>query len=65
MIQFEKYAFIKETHHEPHRGGDLDFVMLKDGTVLIISIEGIGRYESFDSWVDGDSSIGFISSEEN
>jgi hypothetical protein len=52
-----KFTYIKELFNEPHRGGDLDFIVLKDDSVLIISDEYIGHYKSFDSWVDGDNSI--------
>lgn len=56
----QEFSFITEAFHEPHRGGDLDFVILKNGSVLIVSEEGIGHYLSFDSWVDGDSPVSFI-----
>jgi hypothetical protein len=56
----EEFSFITEVFHEPHRGGDLDFVILKNGSVLIVSEEGIGHYSSFDSWVEGEANLSFI-----
>jgi hypothetical protein len=35
-------------------GGDLDFLILNDDTVLIISDEYVGHYKSWDSWINGD-----------
>jgi hypothetical protein len=64
-MKFEKheFAFIREAFHEPHQGGDLDFIVMKNGEVLIFTQEGIGHYSSFDNWVDGDSPINFLPSD--
>ena len=56
----EEFSFITEVFHEPHRGGELDFVILKNGSILIISEEGIGHYSSFNSWVEGEEFLNFI-----
>jgi hypothetical protein len=50
----DKFSFIKELFSEKTMGGDLDFLILNDDTVLIISDEYVGHYKSWDSWIDGD-----------
>lgn len=59
----EEFSFISELFHEPHRGGDLEFVVMRNGEVLIFTEEGIGHYSSFENWVDGDSPVSFIPSD--
>jgi hypothetical protein len=49
-----KFLFIKEYFSEKQMGGDLDFLILNDDSVLIISDEYVGHYKSWDSWIDGD-----------
>lgn len=50
----DKFSFIKELFSEKTMGGDLDFLILNDDTVLIISDEYVGHYKSWDSWINGD-----------
>jgi len=50
----DKFSFIKELFSEKTMGGDLDFLILNDDTVLIISDEYIGHYKSCDSWINSD-----------
>jgi hypothetical protein len=50
----DKFSFIKELFSEKTMGGDLDFLILNDDTVLIISDEYIGHYKSWDSWINSD-----------